>query len=300
MDNSLYIRVRGRVLGPYDQEKLQSLARRGQLSRMHELSVDGASWVRASNYPELFTGSPVEMPTDHRIASDSAATGVATAATAPAAAQTAGPTSGRWHYTSAGVQRGPVDFANLQLLCASGQITPDDLVWSDGMPAWIPASQIPGLVRTTATAAATFDGASDRTDTGGLPDRVYRAAYSSKPWVLFIAIATSVFAALQAIGGMWLLIMGARARSESGVISGIISLVAALDGAVGVYLLYAYVSRMNSLQYSPKPVVLEKVHDAVRGYWIYLAINLIAAITLFGFFVIVVFAGLVTFPYKFD
>ena len=54
MENQLYIRMRGRVLGPYDQEKLQSLARRGQLSRMHELSQDATNWVRASTYPELF------------------------------------------------------------------------------------------------------------------------------------------------------------------------------------------------------------------------------------------------------
>ena len=54
MENQLYIRVRGRVLGPYDQEKLHLLARRGQFSRAHEISDDGLSWVRASTRPELF------------------------------------------------------------------------------------------------------------------------------------------------------------------------------------------------------------------------------------------------------
>ncbi|MFZ1010708.1 MAG: NINE protein, partial [Candidatus Sulfotelmatobacter sp.] len=63
MESPLYIRVRGRVLGPYKLEKLKGLARRGQLSRMHELSTDGISWVRASNYPELFTGGlQTELP----------------------------------------------------------------------------------------------------------------------------------------------------------------------------------------------------------------------------------------------
>src|SRR3954453_4067022 len=61
METSLYIRVRGRVLGPYETEKLQSMVRRGQLSRVHELSTDGVSWVRASNYPELFVTN-VELP----------------------------------------------------------------------------------------------------------------------------------------------------------------------------------------------------------------------------------------------
>ena len=61
MDTQLYLRVRGRVLGPYDQEKLQSLVRRGQLSRMHEVSTDGTHWVRASTYAELFVGAPVKL-----------------------------------------------------------------------------------------------------------------------------------------------------------------------------------------------------------------------------------------------
>ena len=61
MDTQLYLRVRGRVLGPYDEEKLKSLVRRGQLSRMHEVSTDGANWVRASTYAELFVGAPVKL-----------------------------------------------------------------------------------------------------------------------------------------------------------------------------------------------------------------------------------------------
>ena len=54
-----YLRVRGRVQGPFDQEKLQNFSRRGQLSRLHEVSTDGINWARASTYPELFVGPPV-------------------------------------------------------------------------------------------------------------------------------------------------------------------------------------------------------------------------------------------------
>jgi S1-C subfamily serine protease len=67
MENQLYVRIRGRILGPYDQEKLQSLARRGQLGRMHELSADAVNWVQASAYPELFVGQggPPPMTIQH-------------------------------------------------------------------------------------------------------------------------------------------------------------------------------------------------------------------------------------------
>ena len=62
MENQLYVRIRGRILGPYDQDKLQSLARRGQLSRLHEVSQDATNWVRASTYPELFVGKTHRLP----------------------------------------------------------------------------------------------------------------------------------------------------------------------------------------------------------------------------------------------
>ena len=151
-----------------------------------------------------------------------------------------------------------------------------------------------------AAATTTFDVANNRADIGGLPDRVYRAAHSSKPWVIFVAVAVCVYAALDVVGGVLLLIAGARVQSTFAVAEGIFALVWALDFAVGAYLLFAYTSRMNSLQYSPKPIVLEKMHDALRGFWIYVAINVIVWIALIASLVIWAFAAGVTFPYKWD
>src|SRR5690242_12141571 len=48
-----YIRVRGRVLGPFDLEKLKSLRSRGQFSRIHEISTDGQMWSPASTIDHL-------------------------------------------------------------------------------------------------------------------------------------------------------------------------------------------------------------------------------------------------------
>jgi TM2 domain-containing membrane protein YozV len=152
MESQLYMRVRGRVLGPYDPDKLQGLARRGQLSRMHELSADGVSWVRASNYPELFTGGQAELPP---IPSDGASAmppdtfaGGYPLGPPP----TPGPSAAagtKWYYTSGGEQRGPVDFANLQILAGLGQLGPQDQVWAEGMASWEPAAQISGLIKNT-------------------------------------------------------------------------------------------------------------------------------------------------------
>jgi GYF domain 2 len=288
MDNNLYIRVRGRVLGPYDQEKLQSLARRGQLSRMHELSADGASWVRAANYPELFVGAQVEMPTVKFAAQQAAVAAGDGVALAPAQ-QPQQPQQQQWHYNTAGAQRGPVDFANLQLLAATGQIKADDVVWAEGMPAWIPASRVPGLFSGSAVQATTAQ-------SDALSDNVCRSAYGSRPWVVFIMIFMFIYAALTAIGGMAELLSGARVQSTFLVAMGIVALLTAMDFVVGGYLLSAYCSRMGGLQYNRHPAALEKVHDSLHAFWIFVAINLIVYLVFIGFIVIMVFAVGVTVP----
>jgi hypothetical protein len=50
----VYVRIRGRVTGPFDGEQLQAFRARGQLLAGHEVSADGVSWTPASTLPGLF------------------------------------------------------------------------------------------------------------------------------------------------------------------------------------------------------------------------------------------------------
>ena len=45
-----------------------------------------------------------------------------------------------WYYSDSGAQKGPVDEATLAALVRQGVVTPDTLVWHDGMPDWQPLS----------------------------------------------------------------------------------------------------------------------------------------------------------------
>lgn len=45
-----------------------------------------------------------------------------------------------WYYTRNGERMGPVTTSQLRTEAASGRVQPTDLVWTDGMPQWIPAS----------------------------------------------------------------------------------------------------------------------------------------------------------------
>ncbi len=51
----------------------------------------------------------------------------------------------QWYYAKNGQQLGPVNRDTLQDLATSGQLAPSDLVWTEGMPAWVPARSTPGL-----------------------------------------------------------------------------------------------------------------------------------------------------------
>jgi len=44
-----------------------------------------------------------------------------------------------------GQQYGPYDYATCQQLVKNGQLTPQSMVWQQGMPAWAPASSVPEL-----------------------------------------------------------------------------------------------------------------------------------------------------------
>jgi len=51
----------------------------------------------------------------------------------------------QWYYARDEVQFGPVTAAELRHLSASGGLSPQDLVWRDGMEEWAPAGKLKGL-----------------------------------------------------------------------------------------------------------------------------------------------------------
>jgi hypothetical protein len=50
-----------------------------------------------------------------------------------------------YFYSQAGQQRGPATGADIKQLVLSGQLLPDDLIWTEGWENWLPAKNIKGL-----------------------------------------------------------------------------------------------------------------------------------------------------------
>ncbi len=50
-----------------------------------------------------------------------------------------------WYYSKSGTQLGPVEEADLRSKLAIGEVSPNDLVWREGMTDWQPAAKVPEL-----------------------------------------------------------------------------------------------------------------------------------------------------------
>lgn len=136
MSTMYHVRVRGRTLGPYPLDAIRQMARRAQVGRMHEVSLDGMSWAPAGTFPEIFEWrSP-----------GGAAPGAATAPAAGGTGSAAADQSRVWHYTLGGVQQpAPIDEAGLKSLIIRGQVLPDDHVWCEAMTEWAQVATVPEL-----------------------------------------------------------------------------------------------------------------------------------------------------------
>ncbi|NLE38873.1 MAG: DUF4339 domain-containing protein [Pirellulaceae bacterium] len=64
-----------------------------------------------------------------------------------------------WYYAHDERQFGPVSTAELKRLADRGDLTPGDLVWRQGIPDWVEASQVKGLFHANAPAATPNPGA---------------------------------------------------------------------------------------------------------------------------------------------
>jgi S1-C subfamily serine protease len=128
-----FIRVRGRILGPYDIGQLKVLRGRGQFSRANEVSVDRQTWQSAAAIEDLLaTKTPIDVRQSGSEPRQSAA---------PAT-----PSSGSsWYYSVGSERRGPLSTAEMKALLESEQVNSGDLVWREGLREWVAISTVPEL-----------------------------------------------------------------------------------------------------------------------------------------------------------
>lgn len=132
MEDRYFVRFKGRVIGPLTGEKTAELVRRGQITRLHELSPDGLQWSKAEEFRELYPKAGARREESSSKETTEQATPVAKEAVE----------AEKWHAHVDEQNVGPVDEESIKLWISKGRLKPDTLVWKHGMVEWLPAELV--------------------------------------------------------------------------------------------------------------------------------------------------------------
>lgn len=157
----LYIRFKGRVLGPIELDKAIELVRRGQITRQNEVSVNGRNWQAAGSMHELFPNR-----SDREVISSP-----------EASARSADTTTTLWYANFDGSNQGPTNEDGIKQWIGMAKISRNTLVWREGMTNWAEA----GVVQPLWFAALTQHQSFDLTQGNQQPNPVYSGVPSNSP-----------------------------------------------------------------------------------------------------------------------
>ena len=288
MNEQYYVRIRGRTQGPFGLEKLQTLVRRGQLGRIHEISLDGTNWQSAAKVPKLFEGSDtLAKPEQQRPSGPPTAD-----QPAQPKVETPSPEPPVWYYARGDEEFGPVEFPTLRLKVATGELTVEDQVWTQGMANWTVAKSIPGLFPEATRSGSSGDSylsEGDSANSGGVSRDIARTLAESRPWVLFLAICGFIVATGWIAFGIVLIIRGAQAHEGVIVSTGLLTfLFAGVSLAAGAYMSVLQ-SRIGSFARSRSQGRLESIVRVLRSFWIFVSIVLVVLLVFGALFAIFYF-----------
>jgi hypothetical protein len=139
-EKPLYVRIRGKVLGPFGFTQLKTLRDRGQFRRFHEVSEDRKNWVPASTLSDLFPGEEAMVETDGHLREEpSAQADVSLEPVIPSQKESAPQQSpAEWYYIDSDEKRhGPVSRETLISLHFNGAINGSTPVWKAGLSEWL-------------------------------------------------------------------------------------------------------------------------------------------------------------------
>ena len=139
-----FMRAKGKIFGPFSQEQMLTLRRRGQLSRVHEVSSDRESWRPAATFPEFFSEATQGILITNGLVTEvmpsvnsPISPGMPTGLTPPENQKGAD-----WHYSIDGRQYGPVTLEELKRLVKEEEVLGEDLVWTGSMSEWAPCRDV--------------------------------------------------------------------------------------------------------------------------------------------------------------
>ena len=318
----VYVRFRGRTLGPLTPDKVKDLIKRGQVTRMHELSGDGITWSKADEFGDFFPplqpagfgqfpGEAMGGPGMGGMGAPGMG-GMAPGAVPPApgggppmppgaggppamgASANPAHTSAQWFAHVKDNNEGPISYDQLQLWAHAKVLKPDSLVWNSSMESWKPAQEImPELF--SALGPTSQDEEEEEEDTIARGDIVEITLELSKQsgWIIGLAVALFAFAIVLFVGQSVPLInprLGTQTIEFMRPLLGLI--LGALLIGIGVMLLL-YNGKVKQLVNEPNMANTHAATEALSHVWAVVGIGGVVWVTLLV--LLLVYAGLTGF-----
>lgn len=267
MSDKYFVRIRGRIQGPFSSDKVKQLVSRGQISRSHEVSTDGTTWRRASEFVDLF-----EHPTSIATTSEKESEPERGADREQAESKQNADASSvapppEWYYAVGTPQKGPINYETLQHLFRTGQLPPDTDVWGVGMTDWVPASTLSGLVPGSKAGdsfagqpytGAAQPGSNDEYDSR----RLVPLLKSMRLWTMLVGIVGLISCLIQFVRAIVNIV------ADNGIV-GLLEFVTALTwGAAAMFLLVFSVRAGKFLEERSERKLITAFR-AMQGFWIY-------------------------------
>lgn len=270
-DNHIYVRFKGKTLGPLSLQKARDLVRRGQITRMHELSTDGVSWMRGEEFGSLFQSSrPTVAERETLVAGSEIPSGVVSESrgTGPDGPnpQRPEPTDSKrvetvepsvqWYAHIDGENRGPLDKRAVQSAIEEGKITGDTLVWRAGFDDWKRASEcFSRKIGKRPDPMVDLGDSQTRTMThppGSSSQSELDLHYElqqHRPWVMFFSIGIMLTAILNAVTCIAYMVVGASSPTTGSakVVIGLTGLTLAVLLMTGGWLFWRYANALKDI-----------------------------------------------------
>ena len=262
-EDTYYVKIRGRVLGPFLPDRLIEMVKQGKLSRVHMLSTDNEHWQKASAFPELFQAAAVSSRTTEAVASQITAE--------PEAESTPSMELGEvWHYAINGESKGPVAQTTIRELIGMGQLTETDLIWREGMQEWKPASSVPifnsFFIPTNNVTDYAVSENQNKTVSSDL-DPLKQKYIQQQPWVMLIVVNLYLTAVGQFFVFISGLVQGGKQSDPVLITSGLVALVYTGFFGVTAYYLQQHNACSRRFTISAEMSDLEKSVDWLRRVW---------------------------------
>ncbi len=282
-DDRIYVRFKGKTLGPLADQKVRDLVRRGQITRMHELSSDGLTWNRAEEFGDFFasaasrsTASPVAAPTLHEKASQNGAASV------PIPGQ-ATDDSVQWYANIGGENQGPVATRTLVQWIQSGDVARQTLVWRAGFDDWRSAESCLGEHFSSPSPSAGFIPGTSANHSGvGLSSKVdgVENFVAGRGWTFALSVLTFVWSGLGVIYFVTTMIVGSEAKwvpfaGSRAVVYGLSGLLLCGIFVTGAILLLGYSTALKRLEQYQDAASLSLAANRLNAFWRFFAIAVI-------------------------